>query len=112
SSSDSDTNNNDVSNVKHYKMGAIEPFIKVTTITGSVFSGVNSHYMFTAKVDDNELSFSSLDLYDRGYEIEWINKCKAAITRDESTEYVYCSMDSLILPKFIAQNETEKEPNG
>ncbi|MCP4987732.1 MAG: hypothetical protein GY928_17245, partial [Colwellia sp.] len=46
SSSDSDTNNNDVSNVKHYKMGAIEPFIKVTTITGSVFSGVNSHYMF------------------------------------------------------------------
>ncbi|PHR84506.1 MAG: hypothetical protein COA59_06010 [Colwellia sp.] len=95
----------DVSDELHNKMGAIEPFIKATIITGSVFTGstalsrgFDSTYAFSANYDNKELSFTSMDLVDRGYRVDWITSCKAAITLDEQTEYVYCSLDTLVTP--------------
>jgi zona occludens toxin len=111
------TVDNDVSNELYNKTGAIEPFIKETIITGSVFSGSSalsrgyeSYYAFSAIYDNKELSFTSMDLMDRGYSVDWITSCKAAITLDKKTEYVYCSLETLVspdLPVNLKSNNSE-----
>jgi len=85
-----------VPNQQPTKNSVLEPFLKNTFITGSVHSTKEKHYTFESKYKEQQITFSSLDLQDMGYKIKWVRPCKASITRDSITTYLYCSYNTFV----------------
>jgi zona occludens toxin len=103
---------NDVNNKQYHQSSAIEPFIESSSITGLIQTfnyRLNSEtgkydrfstsiYTFESNFNGQDLSFSSLDLIDRGYSVSWVNDCVAEVSRSESTRFIHCGISNFIKP--------------
>ena len=105
-SSSSGVSNINISSKQSYKGSSLDSFLESVYITGSVYSQVESLYTFAA---GSSISFSSLDLFDYGYDVSWVTPCKAKVTLDKFSTYIYCSPDNFLVSN--GSNRTDLTEN-
>jgi len=116
------TADSNVVNKQFYQDDAIESFISISNITGHtrvydrLVNPIDSSkyvefstavYTFEAFFNEQELSFSSVDLEERGYSVEWVNRCVAKVSRNNATKYVHCGTSNFVKKSFSEDEDIE-----
>lgn len=99
-----------------HKANDLDPYnaiLQNAYITGSVYSLIEKHYSFKSNIGEDEFSFNTIDLRDVGYKVRWVKPCKAKLSFEGKSSFIYCSYKNSIR-EALADNQqaTERVPTG